>query len=115
MTLVTIAEARKGLADLVSRAAYGGERIVLSKHGKAACALVPMTALKALEELERREDEADRAAVKARRAEPSVPWERVKSKEGSPKRARSETGTAPQAPAKVMQTPKKASKIKGKP
>ena len=86
--MVSIAQARKDLADLVSRASYGGERIILSKHGKAACALVPLSSLKALEELERREDMADRAAVEARRGEPSAPWSRVKARVSSSKRKR---------------------------
>lgn len=77
--MVTIAQARKGLADLVSRAAYTGERIVLSKHGKAACALVPLSALKDLEEMERREDALDMKLIEERKDEPAIPWETVKA------------------------------------
>jgi prevent-host-death family protein len=78
MTKVSVAKARKELADLVSRAAYGKERIVVEKHGKPACAIIPMEALQALEEWERLEDEADLKTIERRRGEPSRPWEEVK-------------------------------------
>lgn len=78
MTNVSVAQARKDLADLVSRASYGKERFVVQKHGKAACAIIPMEALKALEEWERMEDKSDLKAIEDRRGEPSRPWEAVK-------------------------------------
>jgi prevent-host-death family protein len=78
MTNVSVAQARKDLADLVSRASYGKERFVVQKHGKAACAIIPMEALKALEAWESMEDESDLKAIEERRGEPSRPWEAVK-------------------------------------
>jgi prevent-host-death family protein len=78
MTNVSIAQARKELADLVSRASYGQERIVVQKHGKPACAIIPIEALKALEEWERMEDKSDLKAIEDRRGETSRPWEAVK-------------------------------------
>ena len=78
MTSVSVAQARKDLADLVSRAAYGKERIVVQKHGKPACAIIPIEALKALEEWERLEDKSDLKAIEDRKGEPSRPWEAVK-------------------------------------
>jgi prevent-host-death family protein len=57
-------EARANLAELVSRAAYGGERIVIGRHKKDLAALVPVADAEILERLE---DEID--AREARKAE----------------------------------------------
>lgn len=75
---VSIAQARADFADLINRAAYGKERIVLSRHGKSVCAIVPMESLKALEALEKLEDAADRKALAARRGEPSISWDKAR-------------------------------------
>ena len=64
---ISIAKARIDLADLVNRAAYGKERIVLNRHGKNLCALVSIDSLKALEAFEKREDASDRKALSERR------------------------------------------------
>jgi prevent-host-death family protein len=88
---VSIAQARIDFADLINRAAYGKERIVLIRHGKSVCALVPMESLKALEALEKLEDAADRRILAARRGEPSMAWDKAKkllSKSGPRKSAR---------------------------
>jgi prevent-host-death family protein len=77
-TGVSIVQARTDFADLINRAAYGKERIILNRHGKNVCAIVPMESLKALEALEKLEDAADRKAIASRRAEPSIPWEKAK-------------------------------------
>lgn len=55
-------EARGQLGELVNRAVYGGERVVLTRHGRAVVALVPIAVLR---ELEDAEDAADLAAVTA--------------------------------------------------
>ena len=46
---VPFTEARASLADLVGRVAYGGARVVLTRHGKPAAALVPVADLERLE------------------------------------------------------------------
>jgi prevent-host-death family protein len=38
---VTVSEARKRLSELVNRVAYGGETVILEKHGKPVAKLVP--------------------------------------------------------------------------
>ena len=53
---MTITEARDVLGQLVGRVQYGHERIVLTRHGRPAAALVPMDDHEALERLE---DEID--------------------------------------------------------
>jgi methylated-DNA-[protein]-cysteine S-methyltransferase len=49
MTVLPTSEARAELSDLVNRVAYGGERIVLERHGRHVAALVPMTDFARLE------------------------------------------------------------------
>jgi prevent-host-death family protein len=75
---VSIARARTDFADLINRAAYGKERIVLNRHGKNVCAIVPMESLRALEALEKLEDAADRKVLPERRREASIPWNKAK-------------------------------------
>lgn len=45
---VSIAQARQSLSALVNRVAYGGERIVLTRHGRNIAAIVPMNDLRRL-------------------------------------------------------------------
>jgi prevent-host-death family protein len=89
MSGIPLAKAREEFSDLVNRAAYGQERIILSRQGKEVAALVSIDTLRALEEWERLEDESDMKAIEARRAEPSIPWEEVKaSARGTKKKAK---------------------------
>jgi prevent-host-death family protein len=46
---VPVTQARADLAELVSRVGYSGERILLTRHGKALAALVPISDLEELE------------------------------------------------------------------
>jgi len=46
---VTASEARDGFSELVNRVEYGGERIVVTRHGKPIAALVSASDLAALE------------------------------------------------------------------
>ena len=48
---ISTGDARKYLAELVNRVAYGKERVVLTRHGKQVCALVPMEDLSFLERI----------------------------------------------------------------
>ncbi|MFT3899740.1 MAG: type II toxin-antitoxin system Phd/YefM family antitoxin [Gordonia sp. (in: high G+C Gram-positive bacteria)] len=64
-TSVPVAEFRANLGDAISRSAYAGERIVITKHGKPAAALISADDLEYLEELEA---SADVAALKEARA-----------------------------------------------
>ena len=87
MTTVTTKEARDQLSELVSRAAYGKERIVLTRRGKGIAALIPLDDLQLLEQfLQRLEDESDlkaaRKALAEAKREGTVPWEKVKEELG---------------------------------
>ena len=48
---IPVTQARADLADLVNRVAYSGERVVLTRHGKAMAALVSADDLERLEQL----------------------------------------------------------------
>lgn len=64
MTKISTAEARNDFADVINRASYGKERIVLTRRGKKLVAIVPVEDLELLEELEDRMDvEAAKAAL----------------------------------------------------
>jgi prevent-host-death family protein len=45
-------DARKGLTELMGRAAYSGQRFVLTRNGKQTAALVPISDLERLRELD---------------------------------------------------------------
>lgn len=83
MTRIPSSEARLQFADIVNKVAFGGERIVLHRHGKDVAAIVPVEDLQFLESLENRMDlEAARAALKEK--SPRIPWKRLKEELGLP-------------------------------
>jgi prevent-host-death family protein len=52
-----VTQARDELADLVNRAAYGHERIILTRHSKPVACIVPPEDLVKLEQLEQQGQE----------------------------------------------------------
>ncbi len=60
-------EARDRFGDLLGRATYGKERVVISRHRKRVAALVPIEDLELLEALE---DAHDLAELRKRLAKP---------------------------------------------
>lgn len=82
---VSAAFARDHLSDLLGRAEYAKERVVIRKRRKRVAALVPIEDLELLEALE---DERDLEEVRARlkewerSGEPLVPLEKVARKHG---------------------------------
>ena len=52
MSRIAVIDARKDLADILNRAAYGKERVVLTRRGKDVAAIVPMDDVKMLEAIE---------------------------------------------------------------
>ncbi|MFF5253489.1 type II toxin-antitoxin system Phd/YefM family antitoxin [Streptomyces leeuwenhoekii] len=61
---IPVTQARAELADLINRVVYGGERVVVTRHGKPLVALVSAADLERLEEL--RESERARAGEESR-------------------------------------------------
>ena len=80
---VTAAEARENFSDVLNRAAYGRERIVVTRRGKPVAAIVPPEDLALLEEIEEREDRAAaRDARKEIEREGTIAWSDLKSELG---------------------------------
>ena len=75
---ISIAHFRNNMADPINRAVYAGERVILTRDGKPAVALVVMADLRALEELE---DQADlKAARKARKEKGGISLARIQAR-----------------------------------
>ena len=72
---VTSSAARNEFAELVNRAAYGGERVIVHRRKKPVAAVVPLADLELLEKLEDRIDLED---ARRRLNEPTVPWSKIK-------------------------------------
>ncbi|MGC8539983.1 MAG: type II toxin-antitoxin system prevent-host-death family antitoxin [Phycisphaerae bacterium] len=75
---IGIAEFRNNMADPINRAIYTGERVILTRGGDPAVALVSMEDLKLLEELENRADL--KAALKARKEKGGITLEQAKAR-----------------------------------
>lgn len=67
---VSVSKAREDFAELVNRAAYQHERVVIHRRGRRIAAIVPIEDVEALEELE---DEFDRRAIEEALAEGGEP------------------------------------------
>ncbi|ARP68982.1 type II toxin-antitoxin system prevent-host-death family antitoxin [Streptomyces pluripotens] len=55
---IPVTQARAELADLINRVVYGGERVVVTRHGKPLVALVSAAELERLEALDRLDESA---------------------------------------------------------
>ncbi len=62
---IPTAEARERLSELVNRAAYGKERVLLSRRGKPVAAVVSLDDAAVLQRLEDERDVADARAARA--------------------------------------------------
>lgn len=83
MSAISTADARRNLADLVNRVAYGKERVVLTRHGKQLCALVPIEDLSFLDRLRMAADSQDVATALSESAGgETVPWAALKRELG---------------------------------
>ena len=81
MSSATVAEAKSRFSDLLRRAEYGGERIVVHRHGKPVAAIVSTADLERLEALEDARDVADaRVAIKEAEQEGTTALEDVLKK-----------------------------------
>jgi len=74
---ISTADARKQLANIVNRVAFGKEAFVLTRRGEALAALVPVQELKLLQEIEERMDVDDAWQAQAE-SEGKVSWEELK-------------------------------------
>jgi len=53
MATLSVGEAREKFADLINMAAFGKERIIISKHGRERVAVIPIEDLHTLEHYEK--------------------------------------------------------------
>ncbi len=67
--------ARSEFADIINRAAYAGERVIVHRRKKPVAAVVPLSDLELLEHLEDRIDLED---ARKRLKEATIPWSRIK-------------------------------------
>jgi prevent-host-death family protein len=78
MTISTV-KAREQLSTVINRAAFGKERVVLTRREKEVAAVVPIEDVKLLEELEDRIDlEEARAALAEAKSKGTIPWKKIK-------------------------------------
>ena len=66
MTRLNVSKAREEFPEVVNRASYGKERIIISRRGKDLAAVIPMDDLRLLERLAR--EEMDRIDLEDARA-----------------------------------------------
>ncbi|MFD7136892.1 type II toxin-antitoxin system Phd/YefM family antitoxin [Streptomyces sp. NPDC059894] len=62
---IPVTQARAELADLINRVVYGGERVVVTRHGKPLVALVSAADLERLDALDAPGDEQVISSVSA--------------------------------------------------
>jgi len=77
---ISTVKAREQLSTVINRAAFGKERVVLTRRGKEVAAVVPIEDVKLLEELEDRIDlEEARTALIETKSKGTIPWEKIKA------------------------------------
>ncbi|MFB6633650.1 type II toxin-antitoxin system Phd/YefM family antitoxin [Streptomyces sp. NPDC056362] len=72
---IPVTQARAELADLINRVVYGGERVVVTRHGKPLVALVSAADLEELEAAEKPTDEQVVRSLSTFRPVDSAPGE----------------------------------------
>jgi prevent-host-death family protein len=83
MATMTVVEAKNRFSDVLRRAEYGGERVVVERHGKPVAAIVSTDDLRRLEATDDAADLQDaRAALAEARSTGTVPLETVLRKYG---------------------------------
>jgi prevent-host-death family protein len=80
---VSTREARENFSDVINRAAYGKERVILTRRGKPFAAVVPVEDIELLEMVEDRVDLEDAlAALKEAEERGTTSLEDLKSELG---------------------------------
>jgi prevent-host-death family protein len=64
MTAYSTTDARNAFSDIINRAAYGKERVTLTRRGKTIAAVVPIEDYEILKRIEEEEDREDLAVAK---------------------------------------------------
>ena len=83
MIRIESTQARGTFSETINRVAYGKERVVLERRGKAVAAIVPMADIELLEQLEDLIDlEAARRALANPKNKKTIPWKKLKAQLG---------------------------------
>lgn len=77
MTVISVSELKNTISQVLNRAAFGRERIVIASRGRPKAAVISIEDLELLEDLE--DALAAHEALEAYRAGETVPWEKVKA------------------------------------
>jgi prevent-host-death family protein len=110
MLRLSVVQLRQSLAEILNRAAYQGERVVIHRRGKDAAAIIPIEDLRLLERLiEEIEDRLDIEAARAALAESDehIPYSDVRRRLGLDDEqktppVRTGAGARPKARAKTV-------------
>ncbi len=87
MIKITTVEAREKFSEIVNKAAFGAQRITLTRRGKDVAAIVPIDDLKKIEMASNSPDVADAMnALAAALKSGAIPWDDVK-RQLKPKKA----------------------------
>jgi prevent-host-death family protein len=86
MSRLSVVELRQTLSDVLNRAEYRGERVVIHRRDRDAAAIVPIEDLRLLERLVREEeDRIDIARAEAALADPErIPLSALRTELGMP-------------------------------
>jgi prevent-host-death family protein len=83
MGQVNTVDARAQFSEIINRAAFGKERITLTRRGKEIVAVVPIEDVRLLEQLEDKIDlDAARAALAESKKKGTVYWDKIKKELG---------------------------------
>ena len=83
MATLTVAEAKNRFSDVLRRAEYGGERVIVERHGKPVAAIVSTDDLRRLEAADDAADLRDaRVALAEAKAQGTKPLDAVLRKYG---------------------------------
>jgi prevent-host-death family protein len=83
MAQVNTVHARAQFSEIINRAAFGKERVTLTRRGKEIVAVVPIEDVKLLEALEDKIDlEEARVALAESKKKGTVSWDKIKKELG---------------------------------
>jgi prevent-host-death family protein len=75
MAKLTASAARQNFSDILNRAAFGRERVLVHRGKKPVAAIMPVEDYQFLEDLE---DRIDVEEARRRLQEPTIPWSKIK-------------------------------------
>jgi len=83
MKPVTTVDARAQFSDIINRAAFGKERVTLTRRGKEIVAIVPIEDMRLLEAMEDKIDlDEARTALAEAKKKGTISWDKVKKELG---------------------------------